>query len=268
MAFGYVDDPSLRWTFEAVADSYDGVRPELPDGVLDTIEALSALPPRGRVLEVGCGPGREARHLAERQYEVVAVDVGEQIVRVARRNLAEYPNVTVERADFTDWAVPPRPFDALVSFFAWHWIAQDRGLAQAAAAIRPGGAIAIVGGGHVAGGDTDFFHEVQDVYERFMPGTPHGVRLPEPDDVPPADWGLGPSEAFDEPVYRRWVQVDEYTTASYFDLLRTFSSHVALDPSSRDALFEGIGALLEERHGGRVRRATLFELCVARRQRN
>lgn len=118
MAFGFSDDPSLRWTFDAVADAYDGVRPELPEGLLDELESLAGLPGGGRVLEVGCGPGRETRLLAERGYEVVAVEVGDNIVDVARRNLAPYPSVAIEQGAFEDWPVPAQRFDALVAFFA------------------------------------------------------------------------------------------------------------------------------------------------------
>jgi SAM-dependent methyltransferase len=265
MAFGFSDDPTLRSTFDAVAATYHGVRPELPGGLLDELESLTALPPGGRVLEVGCGPGRETRLLAERGYEIVAVEVGDSIVDVARRNLAEYPNVAIEHGAFEDWPVPA-PFDVLVAFFAWHWLDPARAVAQAAAALRSGGAIAVVGGGHVAGGDTEFFRRVQPCYERYMPGVPPGIRLPEADEYPPADWGLLDADAFDAPVYRRWVQIDEYTTDAYLDLLRTFSTHITLDASNRSQLFECITGILENEYGGRVRRATMFELCVARRR--
>jgi SAM-dependent methyltransferase len=266
MAFAFSEDPALRWTFDAVADSYDGVRPELPAGLLAELESLAGLAPGGRVLEVGCGPGRETRLLAERGHEIVAVEVGARFAELARRNLAAYPGVTVEQAAFEDWPVPERPFDALVAFFAWHWVDRERGLAQAAAAVRPGGAIAVVGGGHVAGGDTQLFADVQRCYERHVPGTAPGLPLAGADDRAPADWGLAAAEDFDDPVYRRWVQVDEYTTDRYLALLRTFSSHITLDPDDRAALFDCISELVDGRYGGRVRRATLFELCVARRR--
>jgi SAM-dependent methyltransferase len=40
---------------------------------------------RGRVLDVGCGPGRVALHLQERGLEVVGIDVSPRAVEVARR---------------------------------------------------------------------------------------------------------------------------------------------------------------------------------------
>jgi hypothetical protein len=137
---------------------------------------------------------------------------------------------------------------------------------KAAACLRPDGAIAIVGGTHVAGGDTDFFHEMQDCYERFMPGTPRGLRLPEVGDIPHQHWGLSRSGLFAEPQVRRWVQTTAYTVESYFDLLRSFSSHIALSQENRSALFSCLEKLLRSRYGGIVRRATLTELCVAQRR--
>jgi hypothetical protein len=84
---------------------------------------------------------------------------------------------------------------------------------------------------------------------------------------PPAgDWSLDAAAAFGAPLYRRWVQVDEYSTDRYLDLLRTFSSHITLDPERRAALFACVTDLMERRYGGRVRRAMLFELCVAGRR--
>ena len=167
---------------------------------------------------------------------------------------------------FEEFSLPSEQFDVVTAFSAWHWLDPEIALAQAAAALRPGGAIAIVGGDHVEGGDTDFFNEMQDCYERYMPGTPKGLRLEAADDIPSSDWGIESMPAFDPPVFRRWTQVTEYTTATYFDLLRTFSGHIALDAENRAALFACLEELLESRYGGRVRRATLTELCVARRR--
>jgi SAM-dependent methyltransferase len=260
-------DPTLRTTFNEVAEHYDGVRPPLPPGLLDELVALTSLSPNGRVLEIGCGTGRATTALARLGCRIVAVELGDALAEVARRNLASFPDAEVINAPFEEWPLPREPFDVVTAFDAWHWLDQDIALEKAAAALRPGGAIAIVGGDHVAGGDTDFFNEMQDCYERFMPGTPPGLRLANADDIPHKDRGLAAHHAFDVPVFRRWMQETGYTTKTYFDLLRSFSGHIALAPDDRAALFACLEELLESRYGGRVKRATLTELCVARRRR-
>jgi SAM-dependent methyltransferase len=260
------DDRTLRTTFNEVAERYDGVRPPLPPGLLDALVASTGLPANGRVLEVGCGTGRATTARARLGYRVVAVELGAALAEVARRNLASFPNVEVIVAPFEEWPLPREPFDVVTAFDAWHWLDQKRALEKAAAALRPGGAIAIVGGDHVVGGDTNFFNEMQDCYERFMPGTPKGLRLTAADEIPHKDRGLAGHDAFDAPVFRRWMQETEYTTKTYFDLLGSFSGHIALAPDDRAALFACVEELLESRYGGRVKRATLTELCVARRR--
>jgi SAM-dependent methyltransferase len=265
MSLGPSEQPQLRTTFEAVADLYDRARPPLPDGLVDTVVARSGLPPNGRVLEVGCGTGGATRAFAQRGYQVVAVELGEELAAHTRANLRAFPAVRVDVAAFEYWAPDPEPFDLVVAFHAWHWLDQVAARAKAVAALRPGGALAIVGGTHVAGGDTEFFAAAQRCYEQFMPGTLPGERLRDADAIAPTDWGLRDAPGFGEPEYHRWVQVDEYTTDTYFDLLRTFSTHIALAREARGQLFACLRRLIEDEYGGRVRRATMSELCLARR---
>ena len=255
----------MRRTFENIAHLYDGRRPAVPAAVFDTIVELTGLPDGGRVLEVGAGTGRATVPMAARGYRITAVELGSQLAAVARRNLAAFPDVDVVVADFDAWSTTEQ-FDLILALEAWHWLDPDTRTAKAAALLRDGGAAATMFRQHVAGGDTEFFHDTQAFYERYMPGTPPDLRLTEPHDIPSHDYGFGSSLDFEEPVFRRWVTVAEYTTASYIELLETFSSHIALPDADRAALFAGIADLADTHYGGRVRRATLTELCVARRR--
>jgi SAM-dependent methyltransferase len=255
----------MRCTFESVAHLYDGRRPGVLADVFDTIVQLTHVPEGGRVLEVGAGTGRATVPMAARGYRITAVELGPQLAAIARRNLADYPDVEVVVADFDTWSTPEQ-FDLILALEAWHWLDPATRTANAAALLRDGGAAATVFRQHVAGGDTAFFDEAQVLYRRYMPGTPPDLRLTEPDDVPPQSYGFGESPEFEDPVFRRWVTIVEYTTASYLELLETFSSHIALPDADRAALFAGLAELADTRYGGRIRRATLTELCVARRR--
>jgi SAM-dependent methyltransferase len=162
VSLGPPEDPTLRTTFDAVAEAYDGVRPPLPEDLIDDVVELAHLPARGRVLEIGCGTGSATVAFAERGYEVVAVELGDGLATVARRNLAPFPNARVDTAAFEQWRLPDERFDLVTAFHAWHWLDPAVALDKAARALRPAGPLAIVGGTHVAGGDTAFFDGVQD----------------------------------------------------------------------------------------------------------
>ena len=74
--------------------------------------------PRGRVLCVAEGEGRNAVFLAEHGYDVVAVDASAVGMQKAKR-LAEEKNVCIETivADLKDFVIEPESFDAVVSIF-------------------------------------------------------------------------------------------------------------------------------------------------------
>jgi hypothetical protein len=105
---------------------------------------------------------------------------------------------------------------------------------------------------------------VQDCYERFMPGTEAGERLPPPADVPTLEAELGAGGRFAVATVRRYERDIAYTTAEYLDLLATYSGHIALEPDARERLFGCIATLIDG-HGGRIQKRYLLELAVARR---
>jgi SAM-dependent methyltransferase len=55
-----------------------------------------------QVLEIGCGAGRVTRALGRHFGHVYAVDISREMVRQARRGLAEFPNVRVYRNNGRD----------------------------------------------------------------------------------------------------------------------------------------------------------------------
>ncbi|HUE15947.1 MAG TPA: methyltransferase domain-containing protein [Planctomycetaceae bacterium] len=79
-------------------------------------EFVRLLPPLGRVLDLGCGPGEPvARRLADAGFEVVGVDVSERQIRFARRNV---PAATFHHADMMALELPAASFDGVVAFYS------------------------------------------------------------------------------------------------------------------------------------------------------
>jgi SAM-dependent methyltransferase len=104
------------------------------------------LPP-GRALDLACGEGRNAVWLAERGWDVTAVDFSQVGLDKGAR-LAQERGVTVrwERADLREWTPPAGAFDLVVALYL-HVDAQARRAIHAAAArgLAPGGVLLIVG---------------------------------------------------------------------------------------------------------------------------
>jgi 2-polyprenyl-3-methyl-5-hydroxy-6-metoxy-1,4-benzoquinol methylase len=110
-------------------------------------EELRALAPCGRALDLACGEGRNAIWLAKLGWAVTAVDFSSVAIERARRLAAEQ-RVDVEwvEADVTRFAPAAGAFGLVIIAYL-HLPANSRRavLAHAAAALRAGGTLFMVG---------------------------------------------------------------------------------------------------------------------------
>jgi SAM-dependent methyltransferase len=101
----------------------------------------------GTALDLACGAGRNAVWLVGQGWRVTAVDFSGVALRMAR-SLAAERAVDAEwiEADVIAWTPPARAYD-LVCVFYLQLPASERpsALAHAAAAVRPGGTLLVVG---------------------------------------------------------------------------------------------------------------------------
>lgn len=109
---------------------------------------LAALEPR-RLLEVGCGTGALAERMAsELACDVVGIDQSPRMVQTTRGRGIDARVGDVQQLAFGDGA-----FDAAVAAWMLYHVADlDRGLAELARVLRPGGALVAItnGAAHLA----------------------------------------------------------------------------------------------------------------------
>jgi SAM-dependent methyltransferase len=104
---------------------------------------LAAVPPHAeRALDVGCGVGRLAGELAERVGRVDAIDRDAAVIARARAR-ATAGNIAFIEADFLAFA--ERDYDLVTMVASLHHLPLAPALAHAAAALRAGGVLAVVG---------------------------------------------------------------------------------------------------------------------------
>lgn len=113
-----------------------------PGGFSATLEQLNhfPIPPGARVLEIGCGTGRTACHLAKTGAVVTAVDIHPKMVAKARlRAAAEGVNVTVMQADACSLPFADRQFDAVLVESVSVFADTRRALGEYLRVLAPGG---------------------------------------------------------------------------------------------------------------------------------
>lgn len=191
--------------------------------------------------------------------------MGERLAALARRNLASFPGVHVEVGLFEDRDVPKEAFDAVVCANAFHWIDPTVRYAKAAAALRPGGVLAILSVDWVRGGTPGFTQATQRCYMRYGLGADPNFELPLPDDVPDRWPELASQAGFTDIERRRFDDVKRYTAASYVGMLSTQSNVNSLGTVSREKFLECIRNLVETEFQGSVERRYLYQVVSARR---
>ena len=109
-----------------------------------------ALPPGARVLELGCGPGRNAVWLAERGYRVDALDLSAEALAWGRERAdAVGVDVTFVQADIFGWPPPDAAaggYDLVLDSGCFHHLPPHRRIGYRALlerTLRPGGAFAL-----------------------------------------------------------------------------------------------------------------------------
>ncbi|HVE63159.1 MAG TPA: methyltransferase domain-containing protein [Mycobacteriales bacterium] len=109
--------------------------------------AAAALQPGQRVLELGCGTGDVARLLADQvgpAGSVLATDIAEDMVAIARGTLADLPQAEACRADLIDTGLPEASVDVVVSCMSLMFAPEPEvGLQEARRVLRPGGRLAV-----------------------------------------------------------------------------------------------------------------------------
>lgn len=252
-----------RRSFDSVAESYADAREGYADAVFD--EIVRIVPPPARVLEIGPGPGSATTGLAERGYAVLGVELGEQLARVARRRLAAFPAVEIVHADFHLWDPEPGSFDLVFAASAFQWIDPAVSYTKARAALRPGGAIALVWNHAVRGRGTvaRFWDANEEVYRRAAPSIaiPRSDPRSRPQDPRAA---LRATGLFGAVTRRSWRWRRTFDSNAFVALVATYSNHITLPADERKALDAGLRELIDTRFGGRVVREFLTILYWAR----
>lgn len=127
--------------FGEVADEYDRIRPGYPAALVDDVLAFARIGV-APAPEVGAGTGKATVAFAQRGVTITAVEPDEAMAAVlARRVLVR--RTWQSRSPRSRTTPPSQPFGLLFSAQAWHWTDPAVRWHRAAAALAPGGALAL-----------------------------------------------------------------------------------------------------------------------------
>jgi demethylmenaquinone methyltransferase / 2-methoxy-6-polyprenyl-1,4-benzoquinol methylase len=146
---GTLSEPQVRAMFDRIAGFYDVMNSVMTAGLHHRWRAravdLAAVGPGDSALDVACGTGALAIELARRvgpPGEVVGCDFSPQMLERAR---AKAPDLTWEWGNALELPYAGDRFDAAtVGFGARNFADLDRGLAEMARVVKPGGRVVVL----------------------------------------------------------------------------------------------------------------------------
>jgi SAM-dependent methyltransferase len=138
-----------RGMYKGTAEYYSRFRPPYPPSLATKLREIFALDGRGRLLDLGCGPGSVAIPLAHLFEEVVAVDPEPEMLaeaaRIARERGVANIHWRCARAEELDDSIGR--FRLVSAGNSFHWMDRERMLSFLYPIIEAGGGIAVLGQG-------------------------------------------------------------------------------------------------------------------------
>jgi SAM-dependent methyltransferase len=234
--------------FDQQAEAYDRFRPDYPEAVID--ELLGAVSAGLDVLDVGCGTGIASRQIAQRGAKVLGVELAPRMAEIARGH-----GIEVEIAAFEAWDAAGRTFDRVTSAQAWHWLDLPFATAKAASVLRPRGTLGLIWNAGYQ--PDDLVDALEEVYASVVPPGGHrlflGYAASRSSDVKTGldseTDAISAVPDFGAPTVKWFPWTRTYRRDDWLDQLTSRSDHIALEPTVRDRLFEGIGSVIDD-HGG------------------
>ena len=137
---GYWDRTASRYSLERVGDR---LRAKDKSAAAQDLEvAQDYLRPDMKVLDFGCGAGATAIAFAPFVEHILAIDISERMLQIAREEAktAGIDTVTFEQAAIEDFGAPDEGYDAVLGLRVLPYLADpDAAIAKVRQLLKPGG---------------------------------------------------------------------------------------------------------------------------------
>jgi SAM-dependent methyltransferase len=225
-----------RTSFNRIAEMYAAMRPGYPVELTEDTIRLSKIPPGGHILEIGCGPGTASVSFAERGYAMLCLELGDRLAQIAKQRLSVFPRVEVRVTRFEDWELEPGAFDLVLAASSFHWIDPEVAYSKSAAALRPGGSLAILRNASTGATDPDMQRALEDIYRQYLPSRAGRPTHPALSDDDEQATEMRNSGFFAQIIARHYPWDKVFDADGYVQLLETYSDHQTLPPETKRQL--------------------------------
>jgi trans-aconitate methyltransferase len=153
---------SFEHTFDEVALLYNEARPRCPDELFSTLVNVAHLQNGSKLLEIGAGTGQATKPLADRGFDINAVELGTALTKVAKHELRDHKNVQIITGAFEKIMLPVNSSDLIFAATSFRWIYPSLRYLQPNQLLKDYRHLAIIHTNHISDKKGDcFFNATQ-----------------------------------------------------------------------------------------------------------
>ncbi len=262
-----MQNDSLIWTFDTVADTYEKLRPGYVDELYRTIFDYVPINNTSRVVEVGIGGGQATLPFLKTGCELTEIDYGENFCELCRKKFKSYPNFSAVSGKFEDIELNGE-CDLIYSASAFHWIPEEIGYTKVFDMLKDGGVFArFANHPYRDKCKPALSKEIDRIYAEYY----YKYYNKEPEK--PIEYTeqqaccravIAKKYGFTDIQYKLFYRTRTFSAKEYKILLSTYSDHIAIEEKIRVEFFSKIEDAIN-RHGGKITIYDTIDLQLARR---
>lgn len=227
-------------SFDEFARSYHNIRPGYPLQMYKDIRTVCKIDKCSRLLEIGAGSGNATKHLAHWGCEITAIEPGQNLLKIAREEIAGFPNVRFVNDIFESFE-SEAPFDILFSATAFHWINPNEKYVKTDALLKNDGYL-ILAWNSFCQSDSNAAAAIDNIYKVTFPdkknsGDPNLRTLSR---ISAREQEILSTGMFFFVFLQRYITHFEYKPDDYALLMNTFPNVINLNQKKRKTFLQKI----------------------------
>ena len=273
MAAGTGWERSRRVHFNEIVETYDKVRWDYPSELYEDIFKYCGI--GKRAIEIGAGTGRSTAPFLNADYDITAMELGENMAEFLANKFGGNKNFSVVNTTFEDAVLKEDGgYDLIYAASAFHWVDAEIGCPKVFRLLKTGGVFALFRNNAQPSDGEPLYEAIQAVYEKhynsYYTSNKRPIRQSHDDFWKPT--GLHRSFRFDDMEQYGFVDitmklydvVHTYTADEYISLMDTYSDNRALPEENRANLYKGVHDAIMK-HGGIHKLDCTFQLYMGRK---
>lgn len=115
-----------RLIFNENTNNYDEIRPDYPQELYNDIFEYMGNIENVNALEIGIGTGQATKPFLDKNFNITAVDIGENFVNSVREKFSDYKEFNAVCGDFMNKTFPENNYSLIYSATAFHWLPNEK----------------------------------------------------------------------------------------------------------------------------------------------